>query len=368
MKIGFITLHKVRNYGSVLQTYATYKFFQNMGHECTCIDYCSPRFVENNRLKDEYRRFKGKKNLLIKLLFSLVMIPSIKKQEYIFEDFISKKVKFSDQKYFSNEELRQSMPPYDILCTGSDQVWNSNTNGFIERPFYLDFCEDNVKRIAFSASFGRSSIPDAEAEELKPMLKRYAGIGVREKSGVRLLNSLGIQAENTLDPTLACPPELWHALADESSVKIKEHYLLIYEFNGNGEIDKIAEKIAKEKRLRIVRISYWYHKQVKGETNIVLPDVATFLALIRNASYVVTNSFHAVVFSTIFHREFVAVVPLAFSVRIEDYLSLLKINNRLYNDSASFSACATPIEFDQVDQILVCERIKTQNYILSLLQ
>ena len=82
MKIAYITLHKVRNYGSVLQSYATYRVLNRLGHDPVMIDYCSPRFVEKHRVDDEFSRFKysKKNNPLIKTLFYAVMSCSIKRQ------------------------------------------------------------------------------------------------------------------------------------------------------------------------------------------------------------------------------------------------------------------------------------------------
>lgn len=369
--VSIITLHKVRNYGSVLQTYASQKFFEEIGFNASIIDYCSQRFVENNRIEDEYERFKFKyKNPIIKILFILLMNPSLKKQRRIFETFLEENVRLSDEKYYNIEELQSNPPEADILCTGSDQVWNSETNGFIERPFYLDFGDRDICRIAFSASFGRKELSKNEMKYIKPMLMKYSGIGVRESSGMEILKDIGFENyANTLDPTLAVNPNIWQNMADDSVKKLGE-YILIYEFGKKSNIEQYAKRLSEKTGLPILRIGYWYHKKYKGEYNFILPTVQEFLGLIKNAEYVITNSFHACVFSTIFKRNFFAVYPEQFGIRLKDYLDMIDMQHcHLKNVSDIDNRIVDfEIDYEKVELILNDMRKNTQKYIKELVQ
>lgn len=229
MKIAYITLHKVRNYGSVLQTYATYKILKNLGHEPILIDYCSPRFIEKNRIDDEFRRFKNpkKNNPIIKSLFYFVMSVSVKKQRKQFESFLSNEM-LRTKPYYDLESLKADPPNADVYCTGSDQVWNIKGNRFFERPFYLDFGDPSTRRIAFSASFGRTQLEEEELIPSRELLGCYSVIGVREKSGLSILRDLGIEnCENTLDPTLTLDEEEWTNISSATPI-FKEKYIRIY--------------------------------------------------------------------------------------------------------------------------------------------
>lgn len=353
MRISYITLHKVRNYGSVLQTYATDKLLKSIGHESQLIDYCSPRFVESNRLNDEFRRFKNpkKNNPIIKKLFYMIMSFSVKKQEKCFESFLEGALQ-TTKEYLDIEELRADPPIADIYCTGSDQVWNSKGNGFYERPFYLDFGDASVKRIAFAASFGRSQLDQEELDQIAPTLQRYYAIGVREMSGISILNELGINhSANVLDPTLMLTPKDWWDMTSENS-PFKKKYILVYEFNKSSNIGRYARELSKKTGLPIKRVTYWYHERHKGEKCVCLPSVQQFLNLIRHAEYVITNSFHATVFSTVFQRKFAAVYPQHFSVRLDDYLRLLEITDRHIDSPDDIGNIENAIDYNAVNEKL----------------
>lgn len=368
MKIAYITLHKVRNYGSVLQAYATQRVFKEMGKDVVLINYCSPRFSEENRIKDEFERFryKNKNNFIVKKMFHLIMSFSLRKQRKQFEHFISHKIQCTDL-YKSIEELRESPPTADVYCTGSDQVWNIKTNGFFERPFYLDFGDENIKRIAFSASFGRNVIETDEMKLISHCLKRYSGIGIRESSGLSILEKIGIdKIENTLDPTLVLESDKWFKLTDDER-PFKDKYILIYEFNKTSNIGLYARRLSEKTGLPVKRITYWYHEHHKNEQCIVVPTVEQFLTLIRHAEYVITNSFHASVFSTVFRKQFAVVYPKHFSVRLADYLKLIGVPERCVDEVDDIVKIQEYIDFDKIHSILDDERNKTIKFLQKIL-
>ena len=364
MKIAYITLHKVRNYGSVLQAYATFRVFKKLGHDPVLIDYCSPRFVEKHRVDDEFSRFNHpkKNNPLIKTLFYTVMSYSIKRQRRVFDGFLADKVSRT-KPYFDIEELRADAPEADVYCTGSDQVWNILGNRFFERPFYLDFGKDSVRKIAFSASFGRSEITEEEREKGCPLLLCYDAIGVREMSGLSILEDMGVRNfANTLDPTLVLEEEEWTALTKEKS-PFKKKYILIYEFNKTSNLGTYARELSKKTGLPIKRVTYWYHERHKGEECVVRPSMEGFLNLIRHAEYVITNSFHATVFSTVFRKKFAAVYPEFCGVRLEDYLRLTGMLDRHIYDPANIGSIEHDIDYDRVYTKIAEEREKTLRFL-----
>ena len=343
-----------------MQTYATQEIIKKMEHDPILINYCSSRFKEENRINDEFLRFtyKNKNNPVIKSLFYIVMSFSIKGQEKCFESFLRNNVSLT-REYNSIDELCENPPCADIYCTGSDQVWNLKTNGFFERPFYLDFGDKTIRRIAFSASFGRDSLEKSEIKQIYGPLKRYSAIGVRESSGLSILKELDIdECENTLDPTLMLDVDEWKKMTSETS-PFKEGYILIYEFNKSSNIGEYAKVLSKRTGLPIKRITYWYHERHKGEECVVLPSVNEFMTLIRHAEYVITNSFHATVFATIFRKKFAVVYPKHFSVRLEDFLKLTEMKERHVKKIEDIGSICNEIDFDRVHSIIQNERRKT---------
>ena len=264
-KISVITLHRVPNYGSVLQTYATQEVFRSMGFDPEIVDYWPKRFQVDHRVDDLYGRFRFRyKNPLVKALFRFLINRSLRRQDEVFGGFLSRRVKLS-RPYLSIDALSSDPPGADIYCTGSDQVWNSGTNGFVEGPFYLDFAPAGKPRIAFSASFGRPGLPGEEMDEIRPRLRGYAGIGVRESSGLSILKDLGVRdCACTLDPTLALPPDKWRELAAGGAVAgLPERYILIYQFNKDPLIDDIADLLAAETGFKVVKIFFFRHGKAR---------------------------------------------------------------------------------------------------------
>lgn len=370
MKVAYITLHKVRNYGSVLQTYAARKVLENLGHEPILIDYCPPRFVESNRADDEFRRFryKRKNNPIIKALFYAVTKRELNRLRKRFERFLSQALPRKTKPYFDIEELRVDPPVADVYCTGSDQVWNFKTNGFYERPFYLDFGDPSTRRVAFAASFGRSELEPEEMEAIRETLGRYYAIGVRESSGLPILERLGVERRaNLLDPTLALDEsEWWKTTSDVSP--FKEKYILVYEFNKTSDIGAYARKLSAETGLPVKRIAYYGYERHKGERCVVAPSVNKFLTLIRHAEYVITNSFHATVFSTVFQRKFAAVYPASFSARLADFLELTGMSERHFDDPEKIGEISRPIDFERVGAKLAEEREKTLTFLQKAIE
>ena len=369
--ISVITLHRVPNYGSVLQTYATQEVFRHLGCSSTTIDYWPKRFQPDERIAEHYRTFRFRhKNFLVKWAFSKVMRKSLVRQDAVFGDFLSRRIALT-KPYYSIESLVADPPAADIYCTGSDQVWNTKTNGFVESPFYLNFVPKNKRRIAFSASFGRDTIPNDEREAIAEDLLQYTGIGVREPSGLNILRSLGIKSyAHTLDPTLAVSPSLWYKLADQFPMSnIRGDYILIYEFNKDSVIDSVAETISRKTGLRIFRITYFAHRKIpQGQYPVLLPSVEQFLWLVKNATCVVTNSFHALAFCSIFKTKFAAIYPQHYAVRLDDYLRFTGLQNRhLLSANVPVDSILKDIDYTRVHDVLEAKRESTLAFLASLL-
>lgn len=352
-KISIITLHAVHNYGSALQAYATQRIFEELGLDAQIIDYrrkaILPETIPSILRSSEYSLVQKAKLILIK--------PSTNKSQKVFERFLQKNLSMTAQRYTYDEDFLKNPIKADIFCTGSDQVWNSDWHDEIPKPFYLSFVPDAVPKIAFSASFGKSELADWEKEKTKELLSRYKAISVREKSGVTILQNLGIEdAELVLDPTQIAAPQLWFNLAPAQ--KRVKPYVLIYQLCNNRAFDRAAVSFSKEKGLELVRLCTRYDQLRKPGKGVVLPEVEEFLPLIRDAEYVLTDSFHCTSFSLIFHKKFVCFHPNRFSTRLESILQIVGLGERMMNDDIDAEIIDRPIDYSVVDQILDAQRQK----------
>lgn len=361
-KIDIITLHRVGNYGSVLQAYALQEVFEKKGNKVEIIDYYPRRLTILGMLKGlKNKNKKLKESLIWRTICRILILPSYILRKYTFRKFLKKYLKLTPKTYKVEDELYRNVPEADLYCTGSDQVWNVEWNEKIERPFFLDFVPEKKVRFAYAASFGRKELEDWEKEETTNMLKKYRDISMREISGVNILRELGLDGINVLDPTLLLNKEEWMKIA---SKKYKnKNYILMYNLNRNKKIDYYVQKLAKEKNLDIYYITYSLHeiyKKGKMKCNVRVED---FLALIANAKYVVTDSFHATAFSINFNTQFMIVFPEKFSTRVESILKTTGLKSRIVNNYKDVSLADKIIDFSESNKRLEEQRKIANEYI-----
>lgn len=305
--VGIITMHRPISFGSSLQAYALQRKIQDLGYRCEIIDYQYPNELH-----------KGKSNLFIVLvrnfihyLLNLFMgMPCL--FEYIrFKRFRRNFLKLS--KYYTNSEtLVQDPPKYDIYCTGSDQVWNTN---FTKRDtsFLLSFVKDKNK-ISYASSFAVDYIIEDSIKDFEYYLSQYTKITVRERSGLELVKKLtGKSATLVCDPTLLLSKEEWFPLADQSSIHIHKPYLLVfiltYSYNPYPEVSRIIDYVQQKLGLHTVVLSGNKYDYLRNNTTVIKSaGPLEFLYLFKNASFIITSSFHGVAFSANFEKPFLAVV------------------------------------------------------------
>lgn len=355
-KVGIITLHRVVNYGSVLQTYALQEKIKDLGYEVEIIDYFPERLTMLGmlkRIKNKGKKFK--KSFIIRNIARLIILPSYIMRFNMFFSFLKKHIKMTDKVYTSHQELRNEQFDFDIYCTGSDQVWNCGWNEQFDYPYYLDFAPDSNKKIAYAASFGKSKLDTDEIAETKKYLSRYDSISLRELSGVKIVEDLGIKNSiNVLDPTLLLNGNEWRKI---SSNKYKnENYILVYNLNRNKKIDNYAKNLSKKTDLKVKFLSYQLHEFYKNGKIYCNPDVEDFLALIDNAKYVVTDSFHATAFSINFNTQFIIVYPGRYSTRLQSILKILELENRVAKNDNDLEIVEKNIDYDKVNVLLNHDR------------
>ncbi|MCK9181584.1 MAG: polysaccharide pyruvyl transferase family protein [Fibrobacteraceae bacterium] len=320
MNIALITLHRIVNYGSVLQAYATQRIFEKENHSVTVIDYYDKRMTLYGMLCRLSQKREVLKNPVVNLVAKMVMFPSYVRRYNIFQNFIFSKLHLS-KIYHSFEELSKEPPLADCYCTGSDQVWNSGWNEKIDKTFFFDFLPPGKPCFSYAASFGKKQLDANEKEETKRLLKKYFALSVRESNGVEILKDLGFNGEQVLDPTLLLMDADWRKIA---SVRfIRKRYIFVYNLNRSSEIDNAAGQLSKEYDLPIYTVSYCFHEiPIRKGKVFVCPKVEDWLSLIANATFVLTDSFHATAFSINFRKQFFPFYPHLFCSRLSSILVL----------------------------------------------
>ncbi len=346
-KAALITCHNIKNYGSVFQTYATTKIFEKHGYDVTVIDYQRPG-TDNNGFR---KKILGESHLarkpIIGIFFPLILLPSFSKMETVFSDFLRKKIKLTEKTYLSENELKEDCPEADLYISGSDQIWNSDINGRIERPYYLSFIPDEKIKISFASSFGKTELR-SEEEENRALLGRYKWLSTREQSGVEIIKRLGLDADAVLDPTFWLNREEWDELAEP--VKTLEHYILVYQLHQNTEMDQYVKKLENEYGMPCLRIDLYYHYMIKAGKHIVCPRPGQVITLIKNADYVISDSFHMTAFSIIYNKLFLSIFSAnSFNDRISNILNYFGLENRMLKVYSDFTSLRENIDYHEVN-------------------
>ena len=227
---------------------------------------------------------------------------------------------------------------------GSDQVWRPRFFGKIEDA-YLQFAKDwNIKRIAYAASFGTDEweYSDKQTAICKNLVKKFDAVSVREDSGVDLCKRyLDIDSEHLLDPTMLLKKEDYIRLFENSNTPASPGTLMYYILDETPEIELLINKIAREKGLIPFRASSKVENNRAPLVERIQPSVEQWLRGFNDAKFVVTDSFHACVFSILFNKPFIAIRNFERGMsRLNSLFNMFEIGNTLtsiiYNYDLAF--------------------------------
>lgn len=366
MKICTITCHDVYNHGASIQAYALMKSLKNDGHEVEIIDY-KPYYLDKHYKLLSIDNEVWEKNFLRKSIYLTLKIPgrliSLKRKKE-FDKFKEENLILTNRKYKSNEELKKDLPKADIYICGSDQIWNSLHMNGRDLAFYLDFVPYNKVKFSYAASFATDDIDDKYKPMVRKAISKLDGIGIREKSGVEIVKRLGIDnAVNVVDPVFLLKKEEWDKIATES---FNEKYLLVYDFDKSDLIKNIAIEVARKKGLKIYTINSDRPKYADKHFNLSGPK--TFISLIKNAEFIVSNSFHAVAFSAIYEKN-IAIVNRCENIntRMRDLLYDLQLKDRLVNENYNIEDIVKDVDYSKSRAVMKDKINFSKNYIKKIL-
>ena len=362
MKVSVITLHRVRNYGSSLQTLATQSFFEKMGLDVEIIDYYPDRYTSLGLLKRLKHKSKTlEKNIILLTCARMIISVSYVKKKNIFDRFLKKYIHLTEKTFKTEDDLKDHLPDSDAFCTGSDQVWNSHWNEGVDKPLYLSFIPSGCYKFSYASSIGNEVLSESEAQMVSALLSDYRHITVREKEGIDVLERIGLKAEQMLDPTLLFTMEFWNKYISD---KYKDQkYIVTYNLHHDKKVDTLAQSLSEKYGCKVYHISYNLHDIIRKGTLKWCPSVEDYLDLIKNAQYVITDSFHATVFSIIFHTKFFSIYPEQASSRIRSILKLTKLDSRASDRIPDLDVVSKAIDFYEADTILADERKKAIAYL-----
>lgn len=373
-EIALITVNRTLNYGTMLQMYACKEVFKILGYHTTVIDY----YRDNDYRIEDFRsiisyankrvsmaNYKGSKRI-VAFAKSLVSYKDTRQFFLICNNFIDSYIEMS-RPFYSYEDLKYHPIHADVYCAGSDQIWNTDYNGKIDPSYFLAFVNDTTYKMSFASSIGKDSLSSHEKSEFRRYLGGFKALSVREVLAQTILQDIGLTAATLLDPTLIIDYNTWLSLASPRIVD--EPYLLIYKLKGNDLIDRIAFSIAREKKLKIIRIAFSHQRQHlhENEEVVTLPPIPDFLSYIAHADYIVTNSFHGTCFSINFQKQFSAVPRENYNSRIVNILTNLDLSNRLCGTIEKVDSQMEKIEYSRVVEELTQKRSECMTWLSNAL-
>lgn len=356
MKIVTVTSQKAYNYGAVLQTYALHKTLLSLGYENLLLDHAMATDAKKKRtVKVALRDF---------ILWSLRTLHKKKHRQFRenFHNFLSEHIA-STEAYHSVEEILNNPPQADLYLTGSDQVFALGNQMVPIR--YLAFGDTKVPRVSYAASLGSYKMKEEELAYVKERLACFSKISIREKQGSEYLHSaIGIESSVNIDPVFLLSEEEWNKLLPEKN-RANGEYILVFPMLNNKNLQSVIDYVKKETGLPVISVQTKFVKTVKADKYLYDTSVPEFLSLIKNASAVITTSFHATSFSIIFRRPFYSLVGNYKPERVQNLGEMFGLSSRIVTeDTVTFPQ--PEMDFGGTDTVIERERARSIEYLSSL--
>lgn len=354
MKIGILTFHRANNIGAVLQASALQNFLEEYD-DCEIID-----FVPNSNVSS----FRILKKILhiVKFVVTLPFNYLIYKREKKFKDYRNKYFRLSEKIYYGDRDIFSRPPEYDLLISGSDQIFNMELTGN-SLAYYLNFTSDS-KKVSYASSFGRKNISEAEKKAVTSELTKFDAISVRERSAGNIIKELiNVEPELVLDPVFLIT-DCWNSRCNEK-LSLPEKYIFVYSMENTAVMKNTVLSVKNKYSLPVIFVSGNSDYSVSFGSADKSCGPAEFLRYIRDAEVVVTNSFHGTAFSIIFEKNFICVAHSGRNTRLENIMEIIGEKDKLISD------CSNAFSDSIVNGITALEKMdsyikQSKDYILKI--
>lgn len=370
MRIGIISLcHKNYNYGGMLQAYALPKAFEKIGVSSRQICYEGIKSPWNTQKHKSYLQKFMEMNMRQKRQILIIKFKESQtrkvRQEYRFskrrerfDEFLKENI-YHDDTVYINSNIDTLKDKYDAFVVGSDQVWNN----FISNMYMtlVGFAPEN-KKFSYAASIAKPELDNRDRKLFGEHIGEFEKISVRESSAVNLLKEVTDKAvEVVADPVLLPGKNEWDKIA--VLPKLKHKYVFGYFLGNDMAANKTLRRIMKKTELPLemipyTRFIYNFTDKKYADINLTESGPREFIGLIKKSEYVVTDSFHAMVFAVIYHKNFIvldrekSVKERSMNSRIKDFLETIGLESRLVDTVKESDILYDKIDWKQVDKKL----------------
>ncbi len=326
MKIGILTFHWATNYGAILQAYCLQEYLREQSHEVEIINYKSRKYDLS-----WFSFLKHPSNWL-----SIRKYPLEKKKETLLKQSRNKYLCLTER-FWSEKQLMERISHYDILISGSDQVFNpyytTLGEGYPTSVYYLPFGDSKTIKIGYAVSFGCKTYPEHALNYAQKWIRNFNVIGTRERTGLDILQQMGFEGKKFLvpDPTILYGKSFFKNLGISVPTH-KENYICVYMLRQQIVLDG--------------DVLY-----IDGVHNPL--TLEEWLSTISHAKAMVTNSYHGMIVAILAHVPFVALMEKKKAGMNDRFYTLLKrinLSERIaYDESSINSIINQHINWEMVD-------------------
>lgn len=387
-KIGIVAVTYKENFGSALQTYATQYTLEKLGYDARIFEikgvhreihikkllYYASRMFDPVELKYLIANLKSRSRKTASASTDHYA-HDMQMRKKVYSDFYRKWNKMLPMvkgwKGLSNQAAKM-----DAVVVGSDQLWRPSN--IVGGYFTLEFVPGNVKKIAFSTSFGVPELPATLHKHAKRFLSRIEYISVRENSGADI-----VKKESGRNATVVCDPTMMMTAAEWMQIQDKRpfangRYVLMYLMGDNPEQREFVKRLSKQIGCRIIGLlhgaTYIASDEEVADEKPYDVGPSEFINLIRNAEYVCTDSFHCCVFSILNSTKFFAFrrwpdgSTFSANDRLYTLLDFTGLSDRMLRGTEDVSKCiANEINFKDVLDRVAEKRKMSMGYLIKAL-
>lgn len=328
MRIGIITTQYASNYGALLQAYALQTYIrEEMNYNVETIDYHPKHYKDYWKIFSKNSSYKA---FLLNVVLG-VHLGWMKKKRQRFQEcklFKEQYIKCS-KPFYSQEELEQENCPYDVCICGSDQIWNVSRHSVPDPVWFLSVkgTWENVKKISYAPSIADKISSDKE-KFFKEYLRDFHAISVREDVDVEQLEKIIERKVNHVcDPVFLLNIKKWEKIM--VSQNVPKDYICCYFLNPNDEAILAVKKIKELTGLPVIHVNVNDLNKIPSCKDVRNAGPLDFISYIRNARYVITNSFHCTAFSVLFNKDFYVIQKKTANARMSSLLRKVGLEDRI---------------------------------------
>ena len=369
---------KSYNYGGVLQQFALQEKCKQLGFDVKII----------NDTHSERRMLFSVKESLLNITPEWI-ISKVKKyfkktevvDPVIMDKIVARREKFNAFRIqymdytqeVSQRQLSEIISDGKAVIVGSDQIWNPILASY---PLFLSFVNGEQKKIAYAASISRENLSSREKKMYAPLIRNFDAVSVREEKGKELISEYcSKNCEVVLDPTMLVDTALWENLADNNI--LDSPYVFCYFLGDDINIRKAAQRFAEERDMELVTSPFLKLENIEVDSDYQYKSYidmspVEFLKFIRYADYVITDSFHAVVFSILFKKKFIVVGRTmnkhTANSRLDTLLGRFNLFDRMCTAEAIDGVIDNEIDYKAVHKILEKSRCDSEKFLKDSIQ